>query len=284
MHCNYNSNYKYNQNSEIMREIRYRGIGIAERKWVFGSLWFDTRDGVTLIWSEELKYWVRVDPATVGQYTGLKDRKGIAIYEGDVIRSPLSEDKTRPHRIFYHTGNAAFMRALIDRKELCYLRLDQDWIYKFGKEVIGNIHDNPELIEKQTAERHKNKNSMFKKLDYQVFPSEEKTICVVDDPVYGGAHCYAIQHSEGFSDGKAKYVPVETRIQFVQKNDDGSVINGVQSEQLAYILLDRAIKLNNRFPSPQNEKQIAGLRMFLEGCEERVRDRMNRGVMGDLKQ
>ncbi len=284
MHCNYNSNYKYNQNSEIMREIRYRGIGIAERKWVFGSLWFDTRDGVTLIWSEELKYWVRVDPATVGQYTGLKDRKGIAIYEGDVIRSPLSEDKTRPHRIFYHTGNAAFMGALIDRKELCYLRLDQDWIYKFGKEVIGNIHDNPELIEKQTAERHKNKNSMFKKLDYQVFPSEEKTICVVDDPVYGGAHCYAIQHSEGFSDGKAKYVPVETRIQFVQKNDDGSVINGVQSEQLAYILLDRAIKLNNRFPSPQNEKQIAGLRMFLEGCEERVRDRMNRGVMGDLKQ
>lgn len=173
---------------------------------------------------------------------------------------------------------------MIDRKELCYLRLDQDWIYKFGKEVIGNIHDNPELIEKQTAERHKNKNSMFKKLDYQVFPSEEKTICVVDDPVYGGAHCYAIQHSEGFSDGKAKYVPVETRIQFVQKNDDGSVINGVQSEQLAYILLDRAIKLNNRFPSPQNEKQIAGLRMFLEGCEERVRDRMNRGVMGDLKQ
>lgn len=284
MHCNYNSNYKYNQNSEIMREIRYRGIGIAERKWVFGSLWFDTRNKATLIWSEELKYWVRVDPATVGQYTGLKDEHGKEIYEGDVIRSPLSEDKTRPHRIFYHTGNAAFMGALIDRKELCYLRLDQDWIYKFGKEVIGNIHDNPELIEKQTAERHKNKNSMFKKLDYQVFPSEEKTICVVDDPVYGGAHCYAIQHSEGFSDGKAKYVPVETRIQFVQKNDDGSVINGVQSEQLAYILLDRAIKLNNRFPSPQNEKQIAGLRMFLEGCEERVRDRMNRGVMGDLKQ
>lgn len=284
MHCHYNSNYKYNQINEIMREIRYRGIGIAERKWVFGSLWFDTRNKATLIWSEELKYWVRVDPATVGQYTGLKDEHGKEIYEGDVIRSPLSEDKTRPHRIFYHTGNAAFMGALVDRKELCYLRLDQDWIYKFGKEVIGNIHDNPELIEKQTAERHKNKNSMFKKLDYQVFPSEEKTICVVDDPVYGGAHCYAIQHSEGFSDGKAKYVPVETRIQFVQKNDDGSVINGVQSEQLAYILLDRAIKLNNRFPSPQNEKQIAGLRMFLEGCEERVRDRMNRGVMGDLKQ
>lgn len=78
--------------------------------------------------------------------------------------------------------------------------------------------------------------------------------------------------------------PSKPAFSLYRKNDDGSVINGVQSEQLAYILLDRAIKLNNRFPSPQNEKQIAGLRMFLEGCEERVRDRMNRGVMGDLKQ
>lgn len=134
-----------------MREIRYRGIGIAERKWVFGSLWFDTRNKATLIWSEEVEYWVRVDPATVGEYTGLKDKNGKEIYEGDVIRSPLSEDKTRPHRIFYHTGNAAFMGALVDRKELCYLRLDQDWIYKFGKEVIGNIHDNPELLKKRIA-------------------------------------------------------------------------------------------------------------------------------------
>lgn len=263
-----------------MREIKFRGKRLDNGEWLYGSLVI--LNGRYFIFDDANRH--EVDPTTVGEFTGLKDKNGKEIYEGDVIRSPLSEDKTRPHRIFYHTGNAAFMGALIDRKELCYLRLDQDWIYKFGKEVIGNIHDNPELIEKQTAERHKNKNSMFKKLDYQVFPSEEKTICVVDDPVYGGAHCYAIQHSEGFSDGKAKYVPVETRIQFVQKNDDGSVINGVQSEQLAYILLDRAIKLNNRFPSPQNEKQIAGLRMFLEGCEERVRDRMNRGVMGDLKQ
>lgn len=277
MHCHYNSNYKYNQINEIMREIRYRGIGIAERKWVFGSLWFDTRDGATLIWSEELKYWVRVDPSTVGQYTGLKDMHSAEIYEGDIIGGSNGSINGRywPFQIIIEWDEAA-----------CGFNTP-NWGYMDSThffEIKGNIHDNPELIEKQTAERHKNKNSMFKKLDYQVFPSEEKTICVVDDPVYGGAHCYAIQHSEGFSDGKAKYVPVETRIQFVQKNDDGSVINGVQSEQLAYILLDRAIKLNNRFPSPQNEKQIAGLRMFLEGCEERVRDRMNRGVMGDLKQ
>lgn len=124
---------------------------------------------------------------------------------------------------------------------------------------------------------------MFKQLDYKVFPSEQKTIQVLDDPIYGGAHCYTVQHSKGFADGQAQYVPVETRIQFVQKNDDGTVIDGVQSEQLAYILLDRAIKLNNRFPSEHNEKQIAGLKMFLEGCEERIRDRMERRVFGELK-
>lgn len=124
---------------------------------------------------------------------------------------------------------------------------------------------------------------MFKQLDYKVFPSEQKTIQVLDDPIYCGAHCYTVQHSKGFADGQVQYVPVETRIQFVQKNDDGTVIDGVQSEQLAYILLDRAIKLNNRFPSEHNEKQIAGLKMFLEVCEERIRDRMERRVFGELK-
>lgn len=130
-----------------MREIKFRGNRLDNGEWIEDDLlrmldhWFIFPDPVP----EGIDKY-EVDPATVGEYTGLKDRKGIAIYEGDVIRSPLSEDKTRPHRIFYHTGNAAFMGALIDRKELCYLRLDQDWIYKFGKEVIGNIHDNLELL------------------------------------------------------------------------------------------------------------------------------------------
>ena len=123
----------------------------------------------------------------------------------------------------------------------------------------------------------------MKQLDYKVFPSEQKTIQVLDDPIYGGAHFYTVQHSKGFVDGHTQYVPVETRIQFVQKNDDGTIIDGVQSEQLAYVLLDRVIKLNDRFPSEHNEKQIAGLKMFLEGCKDRVRERIERGIMGELK-
>lgn len=126
----------------------------------------------------------------------------------------------------------------------------------------------------------------MKQLDYKVFPSDEATISVEDDAIYGGAHKYEITNCLGFNNGKTQYDDPyyqKHTIQFVQKNDDGSMVSGIQSEQLAYVLLDRAQKLNARFPSPQNEKMIAGLNMFLDACRERVEDRINRGVMGDLK-
>jgi len=122
-------------------------------------------------------------------------------------------------------------------------------------------------------------------LGFTVFPSEETTIEVVDDPIYGGAHTYLLRNCLGFVGGATVYTEDDyQRVQFIQKNDDGSIIPGLQSEQLAYVLLDRAIKLNARFPSSHNEKQIAGLRLFIEGCEDRVRERIERGVMGELKQ
>lgn len=122
-----------------------------------------------------------------------------------------------------------------------------------------------------------------KPIDAVVYPSDERTISVVDDAIYGGAHCYVIRECLGFNDGKTQYVETEQVVRFVQKNDDGTMIPGLQSEQLVLALLDRHEKLNTRFPSEQNAKMIAGLRMFLEACEERVRNRMERGVMGELK-
>lgn len=120
-------------------------------------------------------------------------------------------------------------------------------------------------------------------LDGCVYPSEEKTIRVVYDEIYGGAHCYIIRECLGFADGVTSYTGNEQVVQFIQKHDDGTVIPGIQSEQLALVLLDRHKKLNARFPSPQNEKMITGLEMFLEACKERVQGRMERGVMGKLE-
>lgn len=123
----------------------------------------------------------------------------------------------------------------------------------------------------------------MKKLEYKVFPSEQETISVEDDKEYGGAHRYIIQNSLGYNNGEAEYQESYTRIQFVEKNEDGTMSAGVQSEQLAYILLDRCMKLNQRFPSDHNQKMIIGLTIFLEACKERVEERISRGVMGQLK-
>jgi hypothetical protein len=116
-----------------------------------------------------------------------------------------------------------------------------------------------------------------------VFPSEENTIEVQYDKDYNGAHTYVVRESKGFNNGKAEYVEKKQFIQFVQKNLDGSMTSGLQSEQLALILLDRVHKLNARFPSKQNERMIEGLSIFLEACKDRITDRIDRGVMGDLK-
>lgn len=116
-----------------------------------------------------------------------------------------------------------------------------------------------------------------------VFPSQEKTIAVEKDPEYDGAHMYIFKNCKGFNNGQTEYAHSKQTIQFVKKDNDGAIIPGLQSEQLVIALIDRHKKLNARFPSPQNEKMIQGLEMFMEACRERVMDRMGRGVMGDLK-
>lgn len=117
----------------------------------------------------------------------------------------------------------------------------------------------------------------------KVFPSDVETISVDHDELYGGAHRYHAQNCLGFNNGVTEYTNEVQTIQFVQKADDGKVTPGLQSEQLVIILMDRAVKLNARFPSPQNQKMIEGLGMFLDACQERVQERMSRGVMGELK-
>lgn len=117
-----------------------------------------------------------------------------------------------------------------------------------------------------------------------VFPSEEQTISVEDaDGVYGGAHKYTVRECKGFHEGKTEYVDTTQTIQFIQKLEDGTITPGLQSEQIVLILLDRHRKLNHVFESEQYTKMLHGLNMFLEACRERVQERMDRGVMGELK-
>ena len=120
-------------------------------------------------------------------------------------------------------------------------------------------------------------------IETPVYPSKEKTVYSADDPKYGGGHRYQFQESIGFSKGAAGYIESRQEIQFVKKEEDGTMTPGLQSEQLVIALIHRTKNLNAQYPSDQAAKMIAGLEMFLEACKERVQDRISRDVMGDLK-
>ena len=138
-----------------MREILFRGKTLTGR-WVEGSyykqeeFYGSKEDADVIITSKEsLTYDQALDyeivlPKTVGQYTGLTDKNGKKIFEGDVLKY-IDED-----------GEASYISVIF---EDCAFLIDDDGIidtdlltsYVFlGIEVVGNIHDNPELLKGST--------------------------------------------------------------------------------------------------------------------------------------
>lgn len=116
-----------------MREILFRGKTLGSNMWIYGDL-RQYPSGAKSIKSAELIHTVEVYPATIGQYTGLKDRNGRRIFEGDIIK--LSDGYI--DAIVYNDECAASEL----RGGGCTLCLSQ--VYE--RLVIGNIHDNPELL------------------------------------------------------------------------------------------------------------------------------------------
>lgn len=123
------------------REIKFRGKDILHKSWQYGSLAKDEPQKSYYIIDNEYGRGIDVDKETVGQYTGLHDKNGKEIYEGDIVKV-FTNKKWRIGKIIYeHSG---FTIDVTNNKELKYGRTS---IIESLTEVIGNIHDNPELLE-----------------------------------------------------------------------------------------------------------------------------------------
>ena len=130
----------------MRRSIKFRGKRIDTGEWGYGDLIF-SNDYPHIGTDKENRFLreCRVDPETVGQYTGLKDKDGKEIYEGDIItgRDALLAGFSQKDNIYgvvdYADGSFVIKGDLLTH----YRWLD------YNAEVIGNIHDNPELLEKE---------------------------------------------------------------------------------------------------------------------------------------
>jgi hypothetical protein len=81
------------------------------------------------------------DPESFCQFTNLLDSDGKELYEGDVIES----DRGQRHEIRYSTEQAAFIAHNLQNHGECLI--DQKWINRYHRRIIGNIFDNPELTD-----------------------------------------------------------------------------------------------------------------------------------------
>lgn len=127
-----------------MREILFRGKHMSGDVWCEGNLAV-RKDGVCIITPDDTPCGVygQVDPATVGQYTGLMDKNGTKIFEGDIVRYAIYP----PDQFVYGVVNYKDGVYRIGDQGCALCVCAADGIEEYRLKVIGNVHDNPELME-----------------------------------------------------------------------------------------------------------------------------------------
>lgn len=136
-----------------MRPIKFRGKDSQSGEWFYGNLFVKDDRGRTHISTQE-RGCFRINPDTIGQFTGLIDKNGMEIYEGDIIH--LNDEE---FELEHGNGIVVFLEKDLSGRPcggLWYVEdADEDSrtdtglydLWQCGElEIIGNIHDNPQLL------------------------------------------------------------------------------------------------------------------------------------------
>ena len=132
-----------------MREILFRGQTYIDNIWKYGMFSTNRSESIIAVWIERIEEFIRygVYHETVGQYTGLTDKNGKKIYEGDVLSTDngtLSNTGRGIVKEYKGMYVSFYGQDMLERD--CYDELNR---VCNAREVIGNIHDNPELVEEE---------------------------------------------------------------------------------------------------------------------------------------
>lgn len=117
------------------REILFRGKRVDSSEWFEGSYWL-SRSAVreTTYITDGYGNLFCVIPETVGQYTGLNDKNNVKIFEGDILKF-----RSGIYSVEWDNEHSKFLQ-----RDGQFSRELHIWIAK--SEIVGNIHDNPELL------------------------------------------------------------------------------------------------------------------------------------------
>lgn len=132
-----------------MREILFKAKRIDNGEWIEGDLSYHVHDGDVYVFPAngyDSPDCYEVDSETVCEYTGLTDKNGRKIFEGDILKKVLLPTKRIENnfRIAFIPVKSCFSAVDLDGSNVTFV---SDYINKnYEIEIIGNIFDNPELL------------------------------------------------------------------------------------------------------------------------------------------